>query len=160
MIGLTPSQTIGPFFHHGLAWAAELAGNVSSDSLEVTGRVLDFDGNPVADALLEIWQPALTTADGAFQRVASGVDGGFLFRMRPPAKHACYANVTVFARGLLRELYTRVYLYPDSDLARAALPASVPAERAATLIAAHSGERYRWDIRLRGEGETVFFEIG
>lgn len=147
MSGPTPSQTIGPFFHEATRWMTGDTG-VPADWVSVSGRVLDLDGKPVRDAMLEISPPAGTNAP--VQRVFSGDDGSFRFRM-PRAQPAL---VTVFARGLLRHLFTRVYLDP------AAVPASVPAARRATLTAAPEGESWRWDLRLRGEGETVFFDLG
>lgn len=147
MANITPSQTIGPFFHEATRWLVRDTA-LPSGWTAVAGYVLDGDGKPVSDAMLEI------TLDGQpddtrFQRVFSADDGGFRFHM--PA--ASMAHITVFARGLLRHLFTRLYL----DAAR--IPEAVPAARRATLLALREGDGYRWDLRLRGEGETVFFDL-
>ena len=80
--------------------------------------------------------------------------------MRKPEAGQIYANVTVFARGLLRELYTRCYLHPGDDVAALELPDGVPKARRSTLVGKRTGpDSYGWDVRLQGDGETVFFEI-
>ena len=157
MPGLTPSQTIGPFFHDGLGWALAGAGTQSS-AIRVTGRVLDRDGKGVNDALLEVWQPGWDAA--AFQRVYSGDAGEFTFAMPQPGSGQVHASVTVFARGLLCGLFTRVYLHASDDPSALDLPGGVPQARRATLLARRQGDgTWRWDLRLQGEGETVFFEL-
>ena len=161
MPALTPSQTIGPFFLEGFRWALELAAPPSA-GVRVSGRVLDRDGTGVSDALLEIWQPDWRTqqALAGWQRVATDDAGRFAFAMPRPEKGQVHANVTVFARGLLREVFTRVYLHPADDSAALDLPAGVPQARRATLVGRRTGpDAYSWDVRLQGEGETVFFEI-
>lgn len=147
MADITPSQTIGPFFHEATRWLSR-DGATPPGWVDVAGRVLDVDGKPVNDALLEV-SFAGGAASAPFQRVFSGDDGGFHFHMQPGA----VAHVTVFARGLLRHLFTRVYL----DLAQ--VPAQVPEARRATLVATAGADGYRWDLRLRGADETVFFEL-
>jgi len=156
----TPSQTIGPFFIEALKWAVELA-VTPPDGVRVSGRVLDRDGKGVADALLEIWQPSWAVSQPlpGLQRVATDDAGRFAFFMPRPDGAQVHANVTVFARGLLCGLFTRVYLHPKDDAAAVSLPAGVPAARRGTLIGKRSAEGYEWNIRLQGEGETVFFEI-
>jgi protocatechuate 3,4-dioxygenase alpha subunit len=156
----TPSQTIGPFFIEALKWAVELA-VTPSDGVRVSGRVLDRDGQGVSDALLEIWQPDWPGGQplAGLQRVATDDQGRFGFFMPKARAGQVHANVTVFARGLLCGLFTRVYLHPSEDAAALELPAGVPAERRATLLARRADDGYRWDIRLQGEAETVFFEV-
>jgi protocatechuate 3,4-dioxygenase alpha subunit len=156
----TPSQTIGPFFIEALKWAVESA-VTPGEGVRVSGRVLDRDGKGVSDALLEIWQPDWPGRQllVGLQRVATDDAGGFAFYMPKPAAGQVHASVTVFARGLLCGLFTRVYLHPTDDPAALDLPASVPAERRTTLLARRAGDGYAWDIRLQGEAETVFFEI-
>ena len=83
-----------------------------------------------------------------FQRAYTNDAGAFQFVL--PA--GGYAHVTLFARGLLKHLFTRVYLTERS------VPSHIPVPRRATLVAQPAGEEFRWDVRLRGEGETVFFE--
>lgn len=157
MASLTPSQTIGPFFHEGLEWAIAPTGT-QLGGVRITGHVLDRDGKGVADALLEIWQPGWPPA--AFQRMATDDDGRFSFHMPAPTAWQVHANVTVFARGVLRELFTRVYLHPRDDAAALDLPDGIPDARRATVTATRTdADSFRWDVRLQGEGETVFFEI-
>ena len=92
--------------------------------------------------------------------MATDDEGRFAFAMPRPEKGQVHANVTVFARGLLREVFTRVYLHPADDVAALDLPAGVPQTRRATLVGKRTGpDAYAWDVRLQGEGETVFFEI-
>jgi protocatechuate 3,4-dioxygenase, alpha subunit len=165
MTALTPSQTIGPFFYPGLEWAIRASGReLGEDAVLVRGRVLDADAKPVADALLEIWQPGFESNSHAlagFQRIATDDEGRFGFRMPPPSTGGGYANVTLFARGLLNGLFTRVYLCPAGK-SPLALPPGIPSERVATLIAKPSpadAHRLQWDIRLCGEAETVFFDF-
>lgn len=157
---LTPSQTIGPFYYEALKWGIDATNRPAGPgAVLVTGRVLDINGAPVDDALLEIWQPGFESdADSlpGLQRISTDDEGCFAFRM--PGEDAIhFANVTVFARGLLRGLFTRVYLGSADHV-----PAAVPAGRRHTLVAQADGTapaRYRWDVRLRGDGETVFFDI-
>lgn len=151
---LTPSQTIGPFFANGLRWAVD-ATTRAPTAAEVTidGRLLDADGNPVGDGLLEIWQPAAAAgAPGGWQRVPTDVDGQFRFRLDRAAGHA---GVMVFARGLLKATRTRVHLVREH------VPTAVPADRVHTLVAQPTADpaRFAWDVRLGGPKETVFFEI-
>lgn len=179
VLPVTPSQTVGPFLHIGLDWLnhADLAGP-SGNRITIEGRVLDADGNPVPDALIEIWQ---ADAQGQFPRGADGHNGGFGriptddhggFRFttvkpgRVPAPdgslQAPHIVVTVFMRGLLKHLTSRIY-FPDE----AANPDDmvlklVPAERRSTLIArrAEIGEAtLTWNVILQGPDETVFFDI-
>lgn len=169
MPALTPFQTIGPFFIEGLKWAIDPVDRpLASGTVRVTGRVLDVDGRAVSDALLEVWQPSAPAPASAgqqfvaFQRVATDDDGRFSFRVPEPLATQVAANVTVFSRGLQRHLFTRVHLGPSGDAARASVPPNVPPERRATLIASRSASdasTFEWDIRLRGEAETVFFEL-
>jgi protocatechuate 3,4-dioxygenase, alpha subunit len=162
---LTPAQTIGPFFHEGLKWAMR-AGNSAGQSVRVIGRVLDRDGAAVSDALLEVWcpdwRPAEEGAIVGLQRIASDDDGRFTFFLPRPDAAQVHGNVTLFARGLLRGLFTRVYL-PAADATKpVVLPAAVPSGRADTLVgrllSARSGG-YEWNIYLSGPNETVFFDL-
>jgi protocatechuate 3,4-dioxygenase alpha subunit len=163
MAKLTPAQTIGPFFHEGMRWAIGAApASAPAGTVRIAGRVLDREGAGVSDAVLEIWRPGWQagSADPAagLQRVATEDDGGFAFLLPSPAGGQIHANVTVFARGLLRGLFTRVYLGDPQSLA---LPATVPAARRATLIARADspGTGYQWDVCLGGPNETVFFDL-
>jgi protocatechuate 3,4-dioxygenase alpha subunit len=132
---VTPSQTVGPFLHIGLDWlnAAALAGpDVSGECITIEGRVLDADGNPVPDALIEIWQadaqgrfpdrgvcaaPSRATSLKGFGRVPTDDNGTFRFMTIKPGRvpapdgtlQAPHIVVTIFMRGLLRHLVSRIY---------------------------------------------------
>lgn len=153
----TPSQTIGPFFHEGLKWAVEPMSAIRG-SVRVGGRVMDRDARPVNDALIEVWQPAWEIGP-RLQRAMSDDGGRFAFLMPFPGHGQGHANVTVFARGLLRGLFTRAYLHARDDFAAIELPGGIPEHRRTTLLPRRVGDGYAWDIRLRGEDETVFFEL-
>ncbi|MDQ6918693.1 MAG: protocatechuate 3,4-dioxygenase subunit alpha, partial [Candidatus Dormibacteraeota bacterium] len=138
--------------------AAALADGV----LRIEGQVLDGDGEPVAEALLEAW-------DGdQFARCRTDPEGTFHFLVRrPPAgtfaggrSEAPHLELTVFARGLLRQLATRIY-FPDEAAANDADPVLglVEPDRRDTLIARAEGEVLRFDVRLQGARETVFFAL-
>lgn len=143
---LTPAQTVGPFHAIGLPW--ERGPVADPDGVRVCGRVVDGAGEPVADALVETWDPR----SQAFCRCPTD-DEGRWHVVTPPAPHLA---VNVFARGLLHRLVTRIYLEPDRE--DPAL-ACVPAERRDTLVAQRTDGGYRFDIRLQGPGETVFFDV-
>ncbi|HEX9096628.1 MAG TPA: protocatechuate 3,4-dioxygenase subunit alpha [Candidatus Dormibacteraeota bacterium] len=161
---VTPSQTVGPFFGVGLPFeGSENVVPAERDAaIRIQGQVIDGKGDPVPDALLEIWEPSVgfgrcrTDAEGAFHVVAAkpkaGGPGG--------APEAPHLNVTVFARGLLRHLVTRIY-FPDEATANADDPVLklVEPERRPTLIAKECGNVLHFDIRLQGTSETVFFVI-
>ena len=171
----TPSQTVGPFYGYALPFPG--GGDLAGGGITVHGYVYDGAGEPVPDALLEFWQadPSgdLTGAPGTlrrdqttgavigrhgadftgFGRVPTDADGRWVLRTVEPGNG--YISVCVFARGLLHHLYTRIYLTAD------AVPDSVPADRAHTLLATREREgRHRFDIHLQGEKETVFFDFG
>ena len=171
------SQTVGPFFGIGLEYLIDNAPATARDaagSMVIRGRVLDRDGAPVPDAMLEFWsadQPTRNTASlqgfpGGFRRAATDLDGKFSVVMRRPAAvamdegrmQAPHMLVLVFARGLLRHLISRVYFEDDPAVASDPVLQSVPAERRRTLIAARDeGNSFRWDVILQGADETVFF---
>jgi protocatechuate 3,4-dioxygenase alpha subunit len=175
------SQTVGPFFQIGLSWLyrEELCGpDTSGERVSLRGRVLDGDGQPVPDALLEIWQADAEgryphpedarSADCApdfrgFARVATQGDGSFRLRTIKPgsvAEQAPHLNVHVFMRGLLRAVATRIYFPDEPRNAQDPVLARVPEARRATLIARHGEPGVLiWDVRMQGEGETVFFEL-
>jgi protocatechuate 3,4-dioxygenase alpha subunit len=147
MAGETPSQTVGPFLAIGLPWDE---GPVADPGgIRIAGRVLDGAGEPIPDALVETWHPD----PPAFARAATDDTGRWEVRV-PPAP---FVSVHVFARGLLRHLSTRIYLDPpwDDD----AVLELVPADRRATLLAERTDDGYRFDIRIQGERETVFFDV-
>lgn len=179
--GPSPSQTVGPYFHPGLLRDEALGGQVLVPAsaappgrhLTLTGRVLDADGLPVPDALLEIWQPGLAgvqvgeqTLTG-FGRSDTRQAGGYwqfqTVRPAPLGGQAPHLSLWLGLRGLLTHLHTRLY-FSDDDHAGDPVLALLPPERRATLIAAREdtpgGPLYRLDLRLQGEGETVFFDVG
>jgi protocatechuate 3,4-dioxygenase alpha subunit len=183
----TGSQTVGPFFHVGPG-ATDRLGRLAPDTSAVHAirlrvRVLDGDGAPVPDALIELLQP---DAHGrysssepicagpmppftGFGRLGTREDGTCEFEtVRPgllPSEtgltQAAHINVCVFARGLLRHLYTRVYFEGDATFTRDPIVALVPEARRATLLARRTAEPAVWEfvIRLQGESETVFFDL-
>ena len=175
---LTPSQTVGPFFGIGLPYEKgnEAIEAGTAGALRVEGQVIDGNGDPVSDALIEIWQPdqqghyrsAGTGAATGFGRVRTDSEGVFSFlAIKPGAtpapdgrRQAPHLNVTVFTRGLLRHLVTRMY-FPDEANANLEDPvlSLVEPGRRQTLIAEKAGGLLRFDIRLQGERETVFFAI-
>jgi protocatechuate 3,4-dioxygenase, beta subunit len=176
----TTSQTVGPFFSVGLDPLArhELAPPAAAgERVSVHGRVLDGDGEPVPDALVELWQanahgryrhPEDTgpqPIDPAFQghgRVATDAQGRYRFTTVKPGSRGAQAPhiaVSVFARGLMKRLVTRLYFPADPRNATDPALALVEPERRSTLVAAAQADgSLRWDVRLQGEGETVFFE--
>jgi protocatechuate 3,4-dioxygenase alpha subunit len=192
---LTPSQTIGPFFHRALlheGWNDLTARGATGERLVIEGRVLDGDGAPVDDAMIEVWQanaagrydhPEDLQEEGrqerpldpnfhGFGRTATGPDGRFRLRTVKPgpvtgrgnALQAPHINLSIFARGLLKRLVTRIYL-PDEPLNRDdPLLSALPADRRATLIArlAEGGAAERiaqFDLVLQGDNETVFLDV-
>lgn len=175
---LTPSQTVGPFFGVGLPFekGEQIASAGSAGVIRVEGQVVDATGDPVPDALLEIWQPDdrgryRTLADGeatGFGRCRTDSEGAFSFlTVKPGATpapdgrmQAPYLNLTVFARGLLRHLVTRIY-FPDEMQANATDPVLnlIEPARRETLIAKNCSGVLHFDVRLQGDRETVFFAI-
>lgn len=173
----TPGQTIGPFFGFALPYAAgdQLVPSTRPDAIRLHGRVLDGNGAPVPDAMLELWQPGpdgrvvqeqgSLARDGytftGWGRTQTDRTGAYQFSTLVPGPTgrgtAPYFFITVFARGVLDRLFTRAYL-PGDDvaLARDPLLASLPAERRDTLVAAADARGFVFDVRLQGEGETVF----
>jgi protocatechuate 3,4-dioxygenase alpha subunit len=183
--GLTPSQTIGPFFAYALTPRAyggsELAtermapDGVAGERIRIEGVVRDGDGEIVSDAMIEIWQAdsqGRYDAGGnagftGFGRAETTAEGKFFFEtIRPGAlpgpggtTQAPHLGVSVFARGLLLRLMTRIYFSDEAANAADPVLALVPEARRGTLIAQRGdGGVFRFDIRLQGEGETVFFD--
>ena len=166
----TPSQTVGPFFHEAMRWkdGGRVRFAESGAAIVLEGRLIDGAGEPVADALVETWQlspsgaPPAAASGGnphGFGRVETARDGTFRIETLMPGGAVPYLDVAVLARGLLKALRTRVYLATEAQVrADPALEALAASPRLATLIARPDGAgRYRWDVRLQGEGETVFF---
>ncbi|ANJ28853.1 protocatechuate 3,4-dioxygenase subunit alpha [Agromyces aureus] len=182
LLGQTPSQTVGPFFGYALPYVGgpDVRAPWHSDAIRLHGTVYDGAGDPIPDAIVEIWGADAagrpSTERGAldrdphgfagFGRAAVDRDGHYSFTTIKPgalrAGSAPYVLVTVFARGVLQHLFTRAY-FADEPAANAVDPllTSVDPARRSTLVAepdAHGS--YRFDIRLQGEGETVFLDYG
>ena len=178
----TPSQTIGPFFHDALldGGLAELLSPDHPGAIRISGVVYDGAGEPVTDAMVEILQAGPNsfeedpnTLDGGFSdwgRSGTTNGGRFSFVTLKPAPvpaadgtpQAPHINVLVFARGLLRQVVTRLY-FPDEGDANAEDPVLSSIGDAGlreTLVARDEGVgTYRFDVRLQGEGQTAFFEF-
>jgi protocatechuate 3,4-dioxygenase, alpha subunit len=157
----TPSQTVGPFFHIGLggAFPAELVSPDAPGAVLIHGRVLDGEGSPVPDALVELWQPG---ANGGFARSDTVDDGRFSFVVVKPERTsgAPHLNLGIYARGLLKRVSTRIY-FPDEAEANAADPLLVALDEQLrrTLVAVADGDGLRFDIHLQGESQTAFFTV-
>lgn len=164
--GHTASQTVGPFLHIALADPdARFAVSEGTDgAIVVRGRLSDGNGDPIPDGLIETWQ-----IDGRFTRSATDSDGAWEIRTTkpPPAPtrdgttQAPHLVLSVFARGLLDRVVTRLY-FGDEEAANAADPtlAVVDPTRRHLLVATPEGDGgYRLDIRLQGEDESVFFAV-
>lgn len=174
----TPGQTIGPFYGFALPYAgdSELVPTGHPDAIRLHGTVRDGDGAPVPDALLEIWQAdphgmvprraGSLHRDGAtftgWGRAATDNTGHYSFTTVLPGPTADGAApffaMTVFARGLLNRVFTRVYLPDHPLLGSDRLLASVPAERRSTLVAERDADGLVFDVTLQGEHETVFLD--
>ena len=181
----TSSQTVGPFFHFALATNDALgviAGpEVAGERIDLRVRVLDGAGAPVPDALIELYHadaageypPAgerqSVQAFHGFGRLPTGADGVSVFHTIRPgpvrtgaAAQAAHINVCLLARGLLRQIYTRMYFSDDPTLGADAVLARVPGERRETLLAQPAPEApgvWEFVIRLQGQDETVFFDL-
>jgi protocatechuate 3,4-dioxygenase alpha subunit len=163
----TPGQTVGPFFRYGLEFPGgeSLVPEGSAGSIRLSGRVLDGAGEPVPDALVELWQADaggdIPAAEGSFNRdgttftgwgrVHTGLDGEYAFTTVEPG--AGFFAIVIFARGLLDRLHSRIYLPERAD---DALLSSLPPADRATLVATRTPEGLHHDIRMQGDGETVF----
>jgi len=189
--GITPSQTVGPFFAYCLTpkdydvreiFSPDVAGpDAQGARIRIEGRVVDGAGEGVADAMLEIWQAdaegryAHPADAGArrnagftgFGRAPTEPDGGFAFTTVKPGatpgpggtSQAPHVSLTVFSRGVLTHLRTRIYFDDEPGNAGDPVLALVPADRRGTLVARSTAPGvYHFDVRLQGEGETVFFE--
>ena len=187
--GLTPSQTVGPFFHGLIQDDANVlvTPHTQGDRIRIEGRVRDGDGAPVPDAMLEIWQanargryrhPAdrrdlpLDPTFIGFGRARTDDTGAYWFETVKPGAvpfavaetwQAPHVNLAVSARGLLNHLLTRIYF--DDEAANRTDPVlrRVPDARRSTLVAARTvvngAVAYRFDVVLQGKAETGFFDL-
>jgi protocatechuate 3,4-dioxygenase alpha subunit len=185
--GTTPSQTVGPFLSLGLTWAdgPYVVPEGTPGAIRIGGRVLDGEGKPVPDAVVETWQadpagrfdhpddPRGAEASAVwgfrgFGRSSTDADGQWwVLTVKPgplpgpgEATEAPHLDLSVFARGLMHRVVTRIY-FPDEGAANDADPVlrTVPAGRRPTLIASATDDGLCFDIRLQGDHETVFFTL-
>jgi protocatechuate 3,4-dioxygenase alpha subunit len=181
----TPSATVGPYLAIGLTWddGPHIVEPGTPGAIWLRGAVLDGNGDPVPDALVETWQ---ADPDGRFDhpddprgaaprpgfrgfgRSQTVGAGEYAICTLKPGRvpdgagglQAPHVDVSVFARGLLDRIVTRIY-FADEAEANAEDPVlrSVPEDRRGTLVARPTDDGYRLDIRLQGDGETVFFAV-
>ena len=165
--GPTPGQTVGPFFRYGVEFpgGGHLVPEGSPGSVRLYGTVVDGVGDPVPDAFLELWQAdasgAIPSAEGSFHRDGESFTGwgraltteagGYEFFTVEPGSG--FFAVALFARGLMDRLHTRVYLPERAD---DPFLTALDAESRATLVAERTPTGLRHDIRMQGDGETVF----
>jgi len=183
----TASQTVGPYVRIGFErFAVEdlAAPGVSGERITLSGRITDADGGPINDGIVEIWQANAhgkyahpedaqdKPIEGLFRgfgRSLTDANGGYRFATIKPGRvpgpggvqQAPHIAVTIFLRGLLKHLITRVYFADDPANAQDPVLNLVPADRRATLIASRSATDksvLTWNIRLQGPDETVFFD--
>jgi protocatechuate 3,4-dioxygenase, alpha subunit len=185
----TTSQTVGPFFKIGLEWLYRdnlVVEGVSGERVTIQGRVLDGDGLPVPDAILEIWQAnahgkynhpedtqdkPLEPGFNGYGRVPTNAEGMFRFNTIKPGsvpapngkQQAPHLVVSVFMRGVLRRLVTRMYFPDDERNSGDHILNLVEAARRTTLIAKNTADdpgSLEWNVVLQGPEETVFFDLG
>jgi protocatechuate 3,4-dioxygenase alpha subunit len=185
----TTSQTVGPYFKIGLQWLNRdnLAGEgVSGERVTIQGRVIDGDGVPVPDAILEIWQAnahgkynhpedtqdkPLEPAFKGYGRIPVSRQGAFRFTTIKPGpipgpngkEQAPHLLISVFMRGLLKRLVTRMYFPDDTSNAGDPILNLVEPARRCTLIAKRAAGgpgTLDWNVVLQGPDETVFFDLG
>jgi protocatechuate 3,4-dioxygenase alpha subunit len=178
-LACTPGQTVGPFFGLALPYPgdSDVVGQADADAVRLHGGVYDGAGQPIPDALIELWQPdgggripraaGALRRDGAagftgFGRAATDIDGQYGFITVTPGPvggRPSFFAITVLARGLLNRLFTRAYL-PGGDLDADPLLSGLDVGRRATLLcaaeSASGSPGYRFDIHLQGPKETVF----
>ena len=144
----TPSQTVGPFYTIGLCRRAEnrLVARDDPGAVQLIGRLLDGEGMPVGDGVIEVWDPSASR----WGRCGTDADGRFSFTVA----RAPHLEVYVFARGLLMHQLTRIY-FPDTH--EDAVLSSLDVAARETLVAEQEDGAFRFDIRLQGDRETVFF---
>lgn len=186
MSGITPSQTVGPYFGimlRGRNTCRQLSEATAGAPIIIEGRLFDGRGTVIPDALVETWQadahgrylhpddPGSADADRHFNGYGwahTGGDGGYRFDTVKPGRvvapdgalQAPHILISVMARGILTRFVTRLYFEDEASNAEDPILALVPAQRRATLIARRAGDdRYTFDIVMQGTGETVFFDV-
>jgi protocatechuate 3,4-dioxygenase, alpha subunit len=162
-LGHTASQTVGPFLHIALADPDDqfAVPDGTAGAVVVHGRLTDGNGDPIPDGFVETWQ-----VDGRWTRSATDADGHWEIRtVKPPAvptrdgtPQAPHLVVSVFSRGLLDRVITRVYFGDEeANEADPTLAVVDPSRRHLLVAAPEDDHAYRFDIRLQGDGESVFF---
>jgi protocatechuate 3,4-dioxygenase, alpha subunit len=179
-----PSQTVGPFFAICLPWAdgEQVVPEGTPGAFRISGRLLDGAGDPIPDGVIEFWQadphghfghPDDPRGGGAsgfrgFARCPTDDHGNWqAYTVKPGAfpapdgsEQAPHIAVSVFARGLLTRLVTRIYFEDEQEANdRDPVLSSLPEERRSTLIATRADDGYHFDVHLQGEVETVFFDV-
>jgi protocatechuate 3,4-dioxygenase alpha subunit len=185
--GLTPKGRCQWDPNGQYSWKETIGDNLvtpdaTGEKIRIEGRITDGDGAPINDAMLEIWQADAqgryasaadtrarpNTQFKGFGRSATNKDGEFGFATVKPgavpgpkgAMQAPHIVIVIFSRGMLRQVYTRIYFADEAANAKDPILALVPADRRETLIATKQADGvYRFDIRMQGENETVFFEV-
>ena len=165
----TPSQTIGPYLSLGTAWldGGDVVGADEPGAIRIAGRLFDGAGEPVGDGLIETWQ-ASPGRSGGFGRSLTDEQGRWRVRTLKPGlipgsggvAQAPHLEISIFARGLLDRVVTRIY-FADEEEANATDPllARLDDRVRATLVAAPTDDGYAIDFRLQGEDETAFLAI-
>ena len=173
----TASQTVGPYFGMALPWpeGPHVVGPDHEGAIWIRGNVSDGRGDPIPDAMVETWQADATGAfptDPAasfrgFGRCPTDAGGNYAIRTIKPgavagpdgSPAAPYILVTVFMRGLLRPVVTRLYFDDEPTNVSDRVLASIPEPARGTMIASQASDGYRFDVRLQGEGQTAFFDL-
>jgi protocatechuate 3,4-dioxygenase alpha subunit len=182
----TANQTVGPYLHIGLDWlnTRNIArAGVKGERVTVQGRLIDGDGVGVNDGIVEIWQAnsygkyahpedqqkkPLEKGFRGFGRIPTDAKGAFKFTTIKPGAvpgpggrlQAPHLVVSVFMRGMLRHLMTRMYFPDESGNALDPILKLVPPARRATLIGRHKAKGIlEWNLVLQGKNETVFFDF-
>ena len=163
----TPSQTVGPYFSLGLVGRA--SHELVADGIRISGRVLDGAGDPVPDAVVELWQAdeeGTYRGDFGWARAGCDVEGRYWFRTVKPGRiadeeggmQAPHLVLLVFARGLLKPVLTRMY-FPDEEEANVGDLVLSGVEDPAPLVAAQGSDGLEFDLRLQGDGAVVAFAV-
>jgi protocatechuate 3,4-dioxygenase alpha subunit len=189
---MTASQTVGPFLHIGfdpLTIENLAPEGVAGERIVIEGRLFDGSGKPVPDGVIEVWQAnshgkyahpedkrelPLEPGFRGFGRVPTDDNGGFRFTTIKPGRvpgpggklQAPHIVVSVFSRGLIKRLATRIYFPDEASNAEDPVLSQVPADRRSTLIARRAAGKegvIEWNVVIQGEaagwGETVFFDV-
>jgi protocatechuate 3,4-dioxygenase alpha subunit len=186
MSGITPSQTVGPYFGilvRGRAKSRQVTDSTFGTRIVIEGQVFDGEGKPMPDALLETWQAdgrgryhhpddrrpqPIDPAFNPYGWTHTHTDGSFTFHTVKPGPvpapdggdQAPHILISVMGRGILTRFITRLYFEDEPANTQDPILSLVPAHRQHTLIARRTGEsQYRFDIVMQGPEETVFFDV-